>query len=224
MGFTLKMAWRDSRASRRRLALFSLSIVLGVAALVAIGSFRDNLRQAVADQSKSLLGADLAVTSRHQLTGEARAHLDGLRGEQARETAFSSMIVFPTRGGQTRIVQVRALEGGFPFYGEAVTEPAGAMRKLDVGDAAVLEDTLMAQFGLQVGDPVRVGEATFTVAGALQKIPGESPAVAMLAPRVYIPLRALEQTHLVQTGPGPEPARAVSRTAARLRHGRAAQA
>jgi len=200
MGFILKMAWRDSRASRRRLALFSLSIVLGVAALVAIGSFRDNLRQAVADQSKSLLGADLAVTSRHQLTGEARAHLDGLRGEQARETAFSSMIVFPTRGGQTRIVQVRALEGGFPFYGEAVTVPAGAMRKLDAGDAAVLEDTLMAQFGLQAGDPIRVGEATFTVVGALQKIPGESPAVAMLAPRVYIPLRALEQTHLVQTG------------------------
>lgn len=200
MSFIFKMAWRDSRASRRRLALFSLSIVLGVAALVAIGSFRDNLRQAVADQSKTLLGADLAVTSRQKLSAEIRAFLDGLGGGQSRETAFSSMIQFPTRGGQTRIVQVRALEGGFPFYGEAITEPAGAFSRLRGEDCAVLEDSLMAQFGLHAGDSVRVGEATFAIAGALKKIPGESPAIAMLAPRVYIPLSALEQTHLVQTG------------------------
>lgn len=200
MTFIFKMAWRDSRASRRQLALFSLSIVLGVAALVAIGSFRDNLRQAVVDQSKTLLGADLAVVSRQKLTGGVRTFLDGLAGEQARETAFSSMIVFPTRGGQTRIVQVRALEGGFPFYGEAVTEPASALGRLQTGGTAVLEDSLLAQFDLHIGDPVRIGDATFTIAGALKKIPGESPAVAMLAPRVYVPLSALEETHLVQPG------------------------
>ena len=44
MNFILQMAWRDTRASRRRLLLFSLAIVLGVAALVAVGSLRDNLR------------------------------------------------------------------------------------------------------------------------------------------------------------------------------------
>ena len=120
-------------------------------------------------------------------TEEARAYLAGLGGETSRETAFSSMIVFPTRGGQTRIVQVRALEGGFPFYGEVVTAPAGAFTQLRAGDQAILEDTLLAQFGVKVGDPVRIGEATFTVAGALQKIPGESPAVAMLAPRPSAP-------------------------------------
>jgi putative ABC transport system permease protein len=38
------MAWRDSRASRRRLVLVSLSVVLGIAALVGIGSFADNLQ------------------------------------------------------------------------------------------------------------------------------------------------------------------------------------
>jgi putative ABC transport system permease protein len=200
MNFVLKMAWRDSRASRRRLLLFSLSIVLGVAALVAIGSFRDNLRQAVEDQSKQLLGADLAVTSRQKLPDSLGAFLAGLGGDEARETSFSSMIVFPSRGGQTRIVQVRALEGAFPFYGRVVTTPAGVFAKLSGADYAVLENTLLAQFGLRVGDPVRIGEATFTIAGALEKMPGESPAVAMLAPRVYIPLGALGRTRLIQPG------------------------
>ena len=200
MNFVFEMAWRDSRASRRRLLLFSLSIVLGVAALVAIGSLRDNLRQAVEEQSKSLLGADLAITSRQPLPVEVQAHLAGLGGTQAREVAFTSMIVFPTRGGQTRLVQVRALEGGFPFYGEAVTSPAGALARVRAGGGAVLEETLLAQFGVKVGDPVRIGEATFAIAGALQKIPGESPAVSMFSPRVYLPLASLEQTHLVQPG------------------------
>jgi putative ABC transport system permease protein len=64
MRFILQMAWRDSRASRRRLLLFSLSIALGVAALVALGSLATILAEAVQIQTKSLLGADLIVTSR----------------------------------------------------------------------------------------------------------------------------------------------------------------
>ena len=55
MNFILKMAWRDTRASRRRLLLFSLAIVLGVAALVAIGSLRDNLRSANRDRGTTLV-------------------------------------------------------------------------------------------------------------------------------------------------------------------------
>ncbi len=200
MSFVLKMAWRDTRASRRRLLLFSCSIVLGVAALVAIGSFRDNLRRAVADQSKGLLGADLAVTSRQPLPAALATYLAGRGAREARETSFSSMIVLPTRGGQTRIVQVRALAGPFPFYGRVVTTPAGAFARLSQENVAVLENTLLAQFNLRVGDPVRIGEVTFTIAGALDKIPGESPAVALLAPRVYIPMRALAQTGLIRPG------------------------
>lgn len=200
MNFILKMAWRDTRAGRRRLLLFSLSIVLGVAALVAIGSLCDNLRRAVDGQAKTLLGADLALTSRAPLPAEVKTYLDGLGGEQAREIAFSSMIVFPGRGGRTRIVQVRALEGGFPFYGDFVTDPAGARAELAAGDRAILEDTLLRQFGVGVGDTVKLGGVAFTIAGALKKAPGESLAVALLAPRVYVPWAALPRTGLL--GPG----------------------
>jgi len=136
------------------------------------------------------------------------------------------------------------MEGGFPFYGEAVTVPAEALKQLDAGDAAVIEDTLMTQFGLQVGDPDPGGGGDVPIAGAAaEEIPGESPAVAMLAARVYLPLRALERTPWCRRGSlvryrtyfkfspgfrcgslGPRPARAVSRAAVRLRHGGAAEA
>ena len=53
------MAWRDSRKSRQRLLLFISSIVLGIAALVAINSFSYNLEKSIAGQAKELLVADL---------------------------------------------------------------------------------------------------------------------------------------------------------------------
>ena len=200
MNFILKMAWRDSRTSRRRLVLFSLSIVLGVAALVAIGSFSANLRRAIDNQSKALLGADLAVNSRAALTPEAGAFLDGLGGQRADETTFSSMVVFPSAANQTRLVTVRALQGGYPFYGDVKTSPAGGFARLPQGDVVVVEETLMRQFGLKAGDPFKLGEKTFTIAGGLEQLPGDSAAVATLSPRVLVALSVLPETGLLGRG------------------------
>ena len=68
----LKMAWRDSRRNRSRLMLFISSIILGIAALVAIYSLRDNMRQEVDRQAASLLGADLEISSNKQPSDSIR--------------------------------------------------------------------------------------------------------------------------------------------------------
>ncbi len=198
MNFILQLAWRDSRASRRRLVLVSLSVVLGIAALVGIGSLADNLRRTVAQQTKALLGADLTLSARAPFPAEAEAYFRTLGGERANEVALGTMVSFPTRGNQRRLVQVRALEGNFPFYGELVTTPAGARAQLASGGGALLEETLLVQYGVQVGDEVTIGRGSFVVVGALQKIPGESAALALFSPRIYVPRAALEATGLLQ--------------------------
>ena len=200
MSFILKMAWRDTRASRRRLLLFSLAIVLGVAALVAVGSLRDNLRIAIEEQTKTLLGADLTVTARAKLEGEAEKFVTGLGGEQAREISFNSMLILPDAGGRTRLVQVRAVEPGFPFYGNFDTRPAGLRSQLGGGQNVILEESLMVQFGLKPGDRVKLGSAEFVVAGGLLAVPGEAAAVATMAPRVFIPFATVGDTGLLQAG------------------------
>jgi len=196
MGFILNMAWRDSRASRRRLLLYSLSVVLGIAALVSIGSFSANIRQAIQAEAKGLLGADLFVTAPAPLGPPVLDYLGALGGELAREQMFSSMMTFP-EANRLRLVQVHAVEGAFPFYGRFETDPPGAPGHLRSGGAvAILEPTLLAQFGVRVGDKVKLGRTMFTVIAALRKVPGESPGVAMMAPRAYIPMAALAGTGL----------------------------
>lgn len=200
MSFILKMAWRDTRASRRRLLLFSLAIVLGVAALVAVGSLRDNLTFAIEEQTKSLLGADLTVNSRARLSEEAEKYFATFGEERAREISFNSMLILPPAGGPTRLVQVRAIEGGFPFYGDLDTTPKGVRSALAGGMNALLEESLMVQFNLKPGDKVHLGTAEYTVAGSLRAVPGEAAAVTALAPRVFVPMSTVGGTGLLQAG------------------------
>src|SRR3979409_2161504 len=121
-GFVPRMAWRDSRSSRRRLLLFSISITLGIAALVSIGSFRHSLAQAIDDQARSLIGADLVIESTRAFRPEDEELLRALGDPQARQVRVPTMASFPKSNG-TRLAHVRALGGDFPFYGPMETVP-----------------------------------------------------------------------------------------------------
>src|SRR5689334_20953921 len=72
---TWRMAWRDSRTQRGRLAIFSLAIVAGIAALVAIHSLKASVQTGVATQTKALLGSDLQVSSRQPISDAVAAKL-----------------------------------------------------------------------------------------------------------------------------------------------------
>src|SRR5215471_3694650 len=140
-----RTAWRDSRGSRKRLLLAALSITCGLAALVAITSFGANVREAVRQQAKLLLGADLVLSSRQPFGPEVEAQITAIGGEQSREVRCNSMAYFPKTAG-TRLVQVRALAGAFPYYGVLETEPVSASHAFLTGPHALVDESLLYQF------------------------------------------------------------------------------
>ncbi len=198
------MAWRDSRRSRQRLLLFMSAIVLGIAALVAINSFGDNLARSIDEQAQELLGADLTASYSKEQSPATQRLLQSLGQDRAYEVAFPSMVVFPKSQG-LRLAQVKALDGNFPYYGDWETQPASAVarfRKAMVAKqrVALVEDGLLIQFGAQVGDSVKIGNLTFLVAGRVMATPGQTAIASTVAPSVFIPYTFLKQTGLVQTG------------------------
>lgn len=197
--FIWKMAWRDSRSSRRRLLLFSTSITLGISALVGIGSFRHSLSQAIDEQARTLLGADLIVESSRPFRAEEESFLHSLGEPQAREVRFTTMAVFPRSNG-TRLVQVRALGGDFPFYGKIETAPENAARDFRNGRFVLADENLLFQFNTGAGEKMKIGKFEAPIAGAIKKLPGEASAAASFAPRVYIPLQHLAETELLKPG------------------------
>lgn len=191
------MAMRDFRKNLSRLLLFVSSIVVGIAALVAISSFGENLVKDIDNQAKELLGADLVLENNKPLGDQA---LDSMAVAMASEVNFASMVAFPKKDA-SRLTQVRALEGDFPFYGKLETVPVeGDADFRSGGKKALVEKTLMAQFDAQVGDSIKVGAVLFEIVGELQKVPGQTGITASVAPAVYIPMAYLEETGLVQYG------------------------
>ena len=211
------MAWRDSRRSRSRLALFMSSIVLGIAALVGINSFGDNLARSIREQARELLGADLVLSSSQPFTastlrsrppapGDSLAlglapTLERLGQRRSEEASFASLVSFPRTQG-VRLAQVRALGAGFPYYGDWETQPAAAGAQFKAGQAAgaLVDDVLLVQFDAQVGDSVQVGTLTLPIVGRVMSTPGQTGFSAAVAPKVFIPIALLGKTNLIKPG------------------------
>jgi putative ABC transport system permease protein len=194
-----RMAWRDTRRERKRLAVFAGSIMVGVGALVTIHALRASLESGVALQARELLGSDLQAGARQPLDQAAlgRIFADDVV-DVAYETSFSSMLRFPT-AESARLVQVRSSSGQYPFYGAIEVEPAEAWAGMG-GEAPVifLETALLEQFGVEVGDRVILGQAELTITGEVIKPAPRIGRFAGFAPGAYINEAALEASELLK--------------------------
>lgn len=195
-----KMAWKDARNNMSRLFLFISSIIIGIAALVAIDSFNENLQEDINTNAKDLLGADLYIGSNNKFEEETLAVFDSLNVEQAMDVRFASMVLFLTPQGGTRLVQVVATEGDFPFYGKVETLPEDAMDYIDQGAYAVIDENLAMQFEVSSEDSIKLGNSSFVVKGIVRNMPGTNAVSATFAPSIYISMDDLEKTGLIQFG------------------------
>jgi putative ABC transport system permease protein len=203
--FVLRLAWRESRASRRRGLLIVAAVAIGVAALVAINSFTDDLRESVRQEARALLGADLALSCGGPFSPAAESLLAEVRratdppADVVRVVSFGAM-AFRPRGQTTRLVQVLAVDPGYPFYGIIETAPAGEWGRLAEKGGAVADASLLVTLGGQVGDEIALGEARFVLRATLVNVPGDVGVRTALGPRVFIPRSRVLETGLLTLG------------------------
>lgn len=199
LAFVVRMAWREGRAAARRLLLLTVAVAAGVGALVAINSFTDNLRESVARQAQALLGADLAFQSRQRFTPRVDSLIDSLGGREARTVTFGAM-TYVGRTTGARLAQATAVTGSFPFYGEIVTNPAGAWAELQRGRNTVVDPSLLAALGADVGDSLAIGETAFAIIGTIVSVPGDVGIRSAFGPRIFLAGQYLDETELLGFG------------------------
>lgn len=220
-GFVLRLAWRETRGAWRTFGYFFACITLGVAALVGVGSFADSLEQTVARSARSLMGGDVEIRSSQPLpVPPAEIAAAGPSSGPVAVTRVRELVAMAQAGlNVTQLVELKAVEAGYPFYGALVTDPAGALDTLIGGGRALVHESLLARLGLRVGDRFRVGAAELTIAGVILKEPDRAIGVFSLGPRVMIAAADLDRTGLIQPG-----SRVRYRTLFRLADGQDAEA
>ena len=193
--WTWIMALRDGRSQRGRLALYALSIAAGICALTAIHTLKASVQTGISTQTKSLLGADLLISSRRPLSEQSLSKLAPWLHAMGKETAFSSMLSLPS-GERSRLVQVRAIEGGYPFYTTVETEPPDAWQRLQTERGIIVEPALLEEFGLKVGQSFKLGALELPILGILQNGMPRSNRFSGFAPEVLMRHSDLEATGL----------------------------
>ena len=201
MSVAVRLAWRQARGAWRAFALFFACVTLGVAALVAVGSFAATLSTTLTREAKALTGGDLELRAARPLPAEAVEELDALRGAGARVIAVRELVAMArVADGRSLLVELKAPEAGYPLYGTLQTAPGAALTTLLADNGAVLQREALERLGLSVGDRFSLGAATFTVRGVVEREPDRSASLVILGPRIFIAPDAVERTGLVQQG------------------------
>ncbi len=209
----IAMLRRDWRAGEWRVLLIAL--LLAVGSISTVGLFADRVRQALQQESHALLGADLRVSSAHPLAPAYRAEAQ-FRGLRVLATAvFPSMVTHLASNlpSGNQLVEVQALEQGYPLRGKIMIEDAaesnGSKVSNDAGHQAQavpkpgtlwVDGRMMRRMGLQLGDELNIGAAHLHIAAQVLRDVDQAVGFASIAPRVQINLGDLPATGLVQEG------------------------
>jgi len=208
MTFVLRMAWRETRAAWVRLVFFFVCVAIGVAAIIVLRSVVQNVRDTLTREARQIVGADIVVQSARPWTDENRAVLEReLNGVKVARTDVieTRTMAAPEEGkgsGRVRLVELRGVEAGFPFYG-AIELDGGApySHALLAGFGALVSPEFLIEMGLSVGDSVRLGGRPFVIRGVVAKDRVQrGGANFAFGPRVYVDLIDLRALNLLGFG------------------------
>ena len=228
MLFFLTMAWRETRGAWRHFLYFFFCIALGVGTLVGVGLFAANVEGTVAREARGLMGGDLEVRLSRPISTDGQAILRSLESRQIGVLHISELIAMASRHGletskphppsaiSTQLIELKAIEPAYPFYGTLKTDPDRSVSELmavqahaclsKAGDqnidcyGTIVQDSFLIKMGLQVGDELKIGQALFKIMGVLKHEPDRVASAFSLGPRVMISQDALKAAELVQPG------------------------
>lgn len=191
----LRLARRELRGGFAALRIVLACLALGVAAIAAVGTLRAATEAGLAADGARLLGGDVEIRTAQRPLPEAAKQWAVARGAMLSEVVeLRAMAIAPS--GERSLVELKAVDAAYPLYGDLELAPAGP---LAVGTIA-LEASIAERLNLRPGDLVRIGEASFRLAGLIATEPDRVASPTVLGPRALILAASLPATGLIQPG------------------------
>jgi putative ABC transport system permease protein len=190
------MLARDWHSGELRV-LFA-ALVIAVGAVSGVAFFTDRIEIALQRQASHLIGADLVLRADHLPDGGfvVEARRLGLKSELT--LTFPSMV---SHGEASQLSEIKAVGDAYPLRGSLrVSGVVHATGNIPQPGAAWLDERLMSQLGLKVGDRIEAGHASFLVMAVLAEEPDRAGDFFHIAPRLLINRLDVPATGLVQEG------------------------
>jgi putative ABC transport system permease protein len=193
MNFIFNLAYREMRASWHRLLFFFICIAIGVGSIVALRSLVQNLKTALVGDARSLMTADVQVSANNAWNPETKAALERAYASPL-VTAHIDVLETATMArsgedwlGTPKMVELKAVQPGFPFYGEMILADGQRFSYDLMKDrGALVKQTLLTALGLKVGETLKIGNLDFTIRGVIEQEPGNTMNAFSIGPRVMV--------------------------------------
>jgi putative ABC transport system permease protein len=204
---TARLAWRQMLRDLGSgdVRILVVAVMLAVIAVTAVGFITDRAQRALVIEANRLLGGDAVVHSDTPISGAVRAAADAAGLMHAETVNFDSMIrVGEGPDANLRLGELNALGTGFPLRGnfriigadgrerDATANPQPATVWINHSGAQTLN--------AKIGDIVTIGDARLRLAAVVVNEPNASTNYFDVAPRVFLNLRDLPSTGLIQEG------------------------
>jgi len=200
-----RIARRELRGGIAGFRIFLACLILGVAAIAAVGSVREAISTGLEREGATILGGDAEIELTYRFADEAeRAWIEANASAVTEIVDFRSMAVFGDDDPERALTQVKAVDDLYPLYGAVELEPemslAMALDGADGRPGAIMDPILADRLGMAIGNTFKLGATEFVLMARLIDEPDAGAGGFGLGPRSMVRTSALEKSGLIQPG------------------------
>ena len=181
-----KFALRELFNSKRFCFLFILNFTFGLLGFVMLESFNDSLRQRLSQNTKEFLSADLSVSSRRAMSEQENNLLQKEVLSLYQHTRVWEFFSMASVDQRTRLVQVKAIENGFPYYGSIKLGSGNRLSLVEEERSVWVYPELLNLLKAKIGDKIKIGDEVFTIKDTVLEDTTQTFRLASIAPKVYV--------------------------------------
>lgn len=198
-----RFARREMRGGLRGFFIFICCIALGVGAIGGINGLASSITGELKAQGQNVLAGDIRLSlSQREANDKEMAFLN------AQGTVSTSVFIHTMAhlidGSDQTLIAVKAVDSAYPLYGKLITEPGGNYETLFGNQTGhygvVVAPLLLERLQLKIGDPLKIGDLTFTITATVKDEPDLLSEGFQLGPRLFMSQEAIQKTGLLLPG------------------------
>jgi putative ABC transport system permease protein len=199
----LRIAWRETRASRAKFLFVILAVAIGVGSLTGVRGFSRSFRHMLLREARTLMAGDITARVFALPNAEQEAALHDLDARGVRRTWITETVTMASSAAtpDPLLISVKAVDpAAYPYYGVVKLNPPRPLREALDANSVVVSDDLLVRLNVRTGDTLHIGGQDFRIAGVVTSEPDRMTGSLNVGPRVMITRAGLDRTGLISTG------------------------
>jgi putative ABC transport system permease protein len=194
---------REILHSKSQAAVFILCVILSLVSVVAINSFRRDVRQSIVSDARGLHGGDVILHSHYEFSPSLQQELLALTEDEDVQSVRTWEFYSVARrmdGENSLFSNIKAVEKGYPLYGVVELRSGLDFSAALQPGKAIVDPSVLDRLDLAIGDRLDIGESSFEIIDVIGRESIRPVEFFNFGPRIFVPAVDLEKMDLVRKG------------------------